>query len=138
MHEQPHATQPFVIKRVRAAARRCVWKLYKMKQQRRLKLSGIQVGITGEYLVAAELLAAASEIGDSTLLDGAYEYRVSRGRSCREQLAGAAGRPPLRIDRRIGHAICLRCIVHHVSRNSAQATVRIWPNKMHFRRPTID
>jgi hypothetical protein len=26
-----------------------------MKEQRRLKLSGIQVGITGEYLVAAEL-----------------------------------------------------------------------------------
>ncbi len=25
-----------------------------MKEQRRLKLSGIQVGITGEYLVAAE------------------------------------------------------------------------------------
>lgn len=26
-----------------------------MKEQRRLKLSGIQTGITGEYLVAAEL-----------------------------------------------------------------------------------
>jgi hypothetical protein len=33
-----------------------------MKQQRRLELSGIQVGITGEYLVAAELLAAARKL----------------------------------------------------------------------------
>ena len=31
------------------------------------------------------------EVGDSTLLDAAHESRVSRGRSCREQLAGAAG-----------------------------------------------
>jgi hypothetical protein len=33
-----------------------------MKQQRRLKLSGIQVGITGECLVAAGLLAAARKL----------------------------------------------------------------------------
>ena len=36
--------------------------------------------------------------------------RVSRGRSCREQLAGAPGRPPRRIDRRIDWALSPRFI----------------------------
>ena len=45
------------------------------------------------------------EVGDSTLLDATDEHEVSRGRSCREQLAGAPGRPPRRIDRRINRAL---------------------------------
>lgn len=36
---------------------------------------------------------SGEEIGDSTLLDAEDEYGLSRGRSCREQLAGARGRP---------------------------------------------
>src|SRR5258705_7775171 len=48
------------------------------------------------------------EVGDSTLLDAAHQYRVSRGRSCREQLAGAGRRPPRRIDRRIDWALSSR------------------------------
>src|SRR5260370_2400909 len=48
------------------------------------------------------------EVGDSTLLDAAHEYRVSRDRSCREQLAGGAGRPPRRIDRRVDWALSSR------------------------------
>ena len=46
------------------------------------------------------------EIGDSTLLDAAHEYGVSRGRSCREQLAGAAGQRKL--DRSVDWALSSR------------------------------
>ena len=46
------------------------------------------------------------EVGDSTLLDAAHESRVSRGRSCREQLAGAAGQRKL--DRRVDWALSPR------------------------------
>ncbi len=47
------------------------------------------------------------EVGDSTLLDAAHAKAVSRGRSCREQLAGAAGQRKL--DRRIDWALSSRC-----------------------------
>ena len=46
------------------------------------------------------------EVGDSTLLDAAHESRVSRSRSCREQLAGAAGQRKL--DRRVDWALSSR------------------------------
>src|SRR6267154_4919397 len=42
------------------------------------------------------------------LVDAAHEYRVSRSRSCREQLAGAPGRPPRRIDRYLDWALSSR------------------------------
>jgi len=48
----------------------------------------------------------SKKVGDSTLLDAAHQYRVSRGRSCREQLAGAAGRRKL--DRRVDWALSSR------------------------------
>ena len=47
------------------------------------------------------------EVGDSTLLDAAHESRVSRGRACREQLAGADGQRKL--DRRVDWALSSRC-----------------------------
>ncbi len=47
------------------------------------------------------------EIGDSTLLDAAHKYGVSRSRSCREQLAGAAGQRKL--DRSVDWALSPRC-----------------------------
>lgn len=40
-------------------------------------------------------VAAAKRVGSATLLDAAHPYRVSRSRSCREQLAGAAGQRKL-------------------------------------------
>jgi transposase len=40
-----------------------------------------------------------AEVGDSPLLDAAKQHRVSRDRSCREQLAGAPG-PPAWVSRR--------------------------------------
>jgi len=46
------------------------------------------------------------KVGDSTLLDAENEYAVSRDRSCREQLAGAAGQRKL--DRRIDWALSSR------------------------------
>jgi transposase len=53
--------------------------------------------------------SGSKKIGDSTLLDAAQQHEVSRGRSCREQLAGGAGRPPRRIDRRVDWALSPRC-----------------------------
>ena len=55
---------------------------------------------------AVAKVAAGEEIGDSTLLDAAHQYEVSRGRSCREQLAGAAGQRKL--DRGIDWALSPR------------------------------
>jgi hypothetical protein len=55
---------------------------------------------------AVAKVAAGEEIGDSTLLDAAHQYRVSRGRSCREQLAGGRGRRKL--DRRVDWALSSR------------------------------
>ena len=57
-------------------------------------------------------VAAGEEIGDSTLLDAAHQHWVSRGRSCREQLAGAGGqRKPAwagKLDRRVDWALSSR------------------------------
>jgi len=51
-------------------------------------------------------VAAGAEVGDSTLLDATHEYGVSRGRWCREQLAGAPGQRKL--DRSIDWALSSR------------------------------
>src|SRR5712692_3339645 len=52
------------------------------------------------------------KVGSATLLDAAHEYGVSRDRSCREQLAGAAGqRKPAwagKLDRGIDWALSSR------------------------------
>src|SRR5579863_2483617 len=48
------------------------------------------------------------EVGDSTVLNAAHHDQVSRDRSYREQLAGAPGRPPRRIDRRVDWALSSR------------------------------
>jgi hypothetical protein len=53
----------------------------KMKQQRRLKLSGIQVGITSEYFGSGRAFGSGEEIGDSTLLDAASIHDI-RAKSC--------------------------------------------------------
>lgn len=37
--------------------------------------------------------SSSKKVGDSTLLDAAKQDRVSRDRSCREQLAAAPGQP---------------------------------------------
>jgi hypothetical protein len=54
-------------------------------------------------------LAAPALIGmEATLLDAAHAKAVSGDRFDREQLAGAPGRPPRRIDRRVDWALSPR------------------------------
>ena len=48
-----------------------------------------------EYASGWRSESIGKEVGDSTLLDAADESWVSRGRSCREQLTGAAGQRKL-------------------------------------------
>lgn len=48
-------------------------------------------------------VAAAQEIGDSTVLEAEHQYRLSQGRSCREPLA--VGRGQRTLDRRFDWAL---------------------------------
>ncbi len=79
------------------------------------------------------------KVGDSTLLDAAHEYGVSRDRSCREQLAGAAGqRKPAwagKLDRRIDWALSSRRKPGFGEKNHGCSSSRIdgWRNDLFVR-----